>query len=160
LMDDGVSARIPLHAQDGSVKAYAVIDAVDAECVGQFRWSLDSNGYAMRRHLGKRITLHRVLLGLTGGDGVDGDHIDRDRLNNRRLNLRPVTRAQNAQNQGRHDGSISQFRGVTWHKTSRKWQAQIRTNGKNIKLGCFEDESDAAEAARAARARLMPYATD
>src|SRR5690349_2281294 len=72
LSDDGLTARIPLHAQDGSVKAYALIDAADAAWVSQWRWWSGPAGSAMRKELigGRRrsVLLHRELMGLTFGD--------------------------------------------------------------------------------------------
>jgi osmotically-inducible protein OsmY len=44
---------------------------------------------------------------------------------------------------GRHS---SQYRGVSWDKSSNKWKANIQYNGKVTYLGCFEDEDDAARA--------------
>ena len=41
----------------------------------------------------------------------------------------------------------SRFRGVSWHKSRNKWQAQIRgMDGKKKCLGYFIDEAAAAEA--------------
>lgn len=156
--DDTV--RIPLRARDGSVRAYALVDAADADWVNQRRWFLGTHGYAVRNHTrGVMRWLHREILGLVPGDGMDGDHISRDRLDNRRANLRIVTRQANSHNTtGR--GGTSQHRGVCWDKYTGSWKANVMVNGKNVNLGRFHDESDAAEAARAGRARLMPSATD
>jgi hypothetical protein len=47
----------------------------------------------------------------------------------------------------------STYRGVSWYKMKSKWEANIRYDGKKRRLGCFEDEEQAAraydEAARA-----------
>jgi hypothetical protein len=40
----------------------------------------------------------------------------------------------------------SQFRGVSWHKKSKKWVASIKVNNINQHLGYFDNERDAAEA--------------
>ena len=40
----------------------------------------------------------------------------------------------------------SRFTGVTWHKSSGKWQAQIGHEGKKHSIGHFEDEIEAAKA--------------
>lgn len=60
-----------------------------------------SRPYAVRRFTengGKRSAyLHREILGLAHGDGIEGDHENGDTLDNRRTNLRRATRSQNAQ---------------------------------------------------------------
>lgn len=161
---DGLTARIPLVARNGTVRAYAVIDAADAAWASQWRWNL-SDGYAARgdQDGGRRtqtIRLHRALLGLVRGDGLDGDHIDRDKLNCRRSNLRILPKGKNPQNQESVAGSSSQYRGVSWNKNERKWVASVHSGGKRIHFGFFVDEHEAGRAARAGRAQLMPYAVD
>ncbi len=158
------AVRIPLRARDGSIRAYAVVDATDAERLTRWRWHLTSHGYAARcAWIDKRvrsIKLHRDVLGLTFGDGIVVDHIDRDPLNNRRSNLRVVPASANKQNTGSYRGASSSYRGVRWYKPLGKWAAQIKTGGKNVHVGYFNDEVAAAEAARAARLRFMPYAVE
>ena len=152
---------IPLRARDGSVRAYALIDVADAEWVNQWRWSLGADGYAYRsRREGRAkhtIRLHRAILGLTRGDGQEGDHIDRDRLNCRRTNLRKLPGKGNRQNVSSTIGSSSKYRGVYFDKDSRKWRAYVQVEGRQRYFGRFNDEEAAAEAARLARIRLLPY---
>jgi hypothetical protein len=78
------------------------------------------------------------------------DHIDHDGLNNQRFNLRPATSAQNLHNQRLRVGAASRFKGVTWHAKRRKWQARIGIGGRNLYLGLFASEEDAALAYNAA----------
>ena len=157
------TAMIPLLARNGDVKALAIIDAADAAWAGQWRWCLSRAGYAVRNDWSssrpKMLYLHRELLGLSPGDGLEGDHINRNKLDNRRSNLRAVTRAGNAQNYPAIAKKSSVYRGVHLHSPG-VWRAKIEVHGKVIHLGLFTDEQQAAEAARAGRARLMPYATD
>jgi hypothetical protein len=40
----------------------------------------------------------------------------------------------------------SQYRGVSWQKTSRAWVAQFKSNGKTTYLGLFATEQEAARA--------------
>jgi hypothetical protein len=158
------AVRIPLRARDGSVRAYVVVDAADAAWANQWRWSLNSDGYAVRteRKGGRqrKVRLHRELLGLVHGDGIEGDHKDRDRLNCRRLNLRALPKGANSQNQPSNIGTSSSYRGVSWNRRTRKWVATVKHGGKQIHLGYFEDEGHAAEVARLARLRLMPFTVE
>jgi hypothetical protein len=76
------------------------------------------------------------------------DHINHNGLDNRKANLRPATRAQNNYNRliiKRKDSS-SKYKGVSWKKEYKKWQAQIYVNGQFKFLGYFEDEIQAAKA--------------
>ena len=40
----------------------------------------------------------------------------------------------------------SKYRGVSWHKHNKKWQAQLKIKGKRYHLGYFTDEKQAAKA--------------
>lgn len=74
------------------------------------------------------------------------DHKDRDRTNNHLTNLRYVSIQENNMNRGKHGNTSSQYKGVSWQKHRSKWKAGIKVNGKNIHLGVFENEEDAAKA--------------
>lgn len=158
------TALVPLRAKDGTITAHAIIDESDAIAVEQWRWSLGTDGYAVRSgHVNgspRGIRLHRELLGLTHGDGVEGDHINRDKLDNRRLNLRVTTRRQNSQNRDSNQGSSSQFRGVYFATERGYWVAHVTVDTRTLYLGRFDSEEEAAEVARAARLRMLPYAVD
>lgn len=149
---------IPLHAADGTVRGHALVDAEDAH-LGEHSWSLTTEGYARRtpRVDGRKtcVYLHRLIAGAQTGQDVD--HVNRDRLDCRRSNLRLCTRAQNLQNvAGR--GGTSRHRGVSWHAKAERWRADVKVGGKQHYLGLFDSEESAAEAAIAARERLMTHA--
>ncbi len=159
------AVQIPLRARDGSVRAYVLVDADDAAWANRWQWHLDSYGYAMRNSEpvgGKRhvIYLHRELLGLTRGDGVTGDHVNRIKLDCRRSNLRRLTKAQNGQNVPGLRAASSAYRGVSWRKEQRRWAAYVTFGGKKRHLGFFTDELQAADAARQARLRHLPYSVE
>ncbi len=157
LLQDG-TARIPLRGVNGSIRAYALIDAADAAWANQWRWFLNSDGYADRAS--GTMVLHRELLGLQRGDGLEGDHINRDTLDNRRSNLRIMTRQGNSQNRRSCVNASSAYRGVTFDKRRGKWLAGMQVDGKVMHIGRFSSEQDAAEAARLARLQMMPGAVD
>lgn len=141
---------IPLRDCNGVVLAYAVVDAADAEWVNRWRWKISANGYALRGGFldGKKrnVLLHRQLLGLTVGDGLQVDHINRDRLDNRRSNLRIVSAAKNSQNRTSLTGSTSRFLGVWWNKARNRWCAQLRRGDRAIWIGSFKSEEEAGAA--------------
>ena len=115
-----------------------------------YSWSVD-NGYAVSRINNKKIKMHRFIKPCTIGMSID--HIKSfngipKSLNNLEVNLREVTHQQNMMNRRKPNiNAASQYKGVTWHKKSSKWQAQIRKNGKHIHLGLFLTDKDAAQAA-------------
>lgn len=164
-MQADCTAQIPLRARDGRIRAFAIIDAADADWVNQWKWYLSDTGYVKRRTprrdgRQRNVPLHRELLGLVSGDGKVVDHIDHNRLNCRRSNLRVVTSAQNNQNKLSKRGSASQYRGVTWHKAAGKWMAQVMVGRRYTYLGLFTEEAEAARASSDARKRLMPYSVE
>ena len=74
--------------------------------------------------------------------GLVVDHIDEDKTNNSVNNLQVVTHRVNLSRRG---GS-SEYVGVSWHKTKKKWGSSIRIDGKGKHLGYFENEIEASEA--------------
>lgn len=104
---------------------------------------------------------HRFSYELSNGPvpaGMFIDHICRNKLCVRPSHLRPVTVKQNMENRGRaNTNSGSGVQGVYWHKTGRKWCAQVQHNGKKLYLGLFESLDDAEAAARAKRNELFTH---
>lgn len=138
-----MTIKIPL-----TQNKFALIDAEDFGKISAHSWCYHQSGYAFRgmRIGGKNqiIRMHREIT--QAPQELEVDHINGDKLDNRKANLRLVTRQQNSFNTGPRKGSKSQFKGVGWFSRDRKWRARIMLNGKEIHLGLFEREIDAAEA--------------
>jgi hypothetical protein len=124
------------------------IATADYPAVQKYRWwvVLPRGGgcYAQTSvpETGKQIFVHQLLSGIK-----DIDHADRNGLNNLRSNLRPATRQQQQANHKKHsDGTTSPYRGVSWHKETKKFRAAIVFSGKQKHLGLFAEEADAARA--------------
>lgn len=126
---------------------YALVDNEDYEWLSQWKWHVNK-GYAKRGvYNGKnmsKILMHREIAKTP--IGLVTDHINRNRLDNRRKNLRVVTVAQNNTN--------LMGRGYYWHKTSKRWKAQISVNSVRRRLGSFQSERKARMAYLAERKRL------
>ncbi|HXF60743.1 MAG TPA: HNH endonuclease signature motif containing protein [Caldilineaceae bacterium] len=119
----------------------ALVDEADYERVSRYTWTLDKNGYVVRKDGKRKLLLHRFIL--DAPPGYDVDHINHDRLDNRRANLRLATRSQNNANSGPRPGA-SRFKGVSRHEGA--WRAEICVNGKRRRLGRYRNEIAAAKA--------------
>jgi hypothetical protein len=152
---------IPLRARDGSIRATAYVDDADRDLVASSRWSVGgSRGqYAKATIDGRRVYLHRLVMGLAPGDGLEVDHIDRDGFNNRRSNLRVVAHAENRQNTSGWRASSSDHRGVAWAPHAKKWLAQAKAGGEKFSR-YFEDEDEAAAAVLEWRREHMPFSVE
>jgi hypothetical protein len=131
----------------------ALVDDEDYELVASHRWHVyeevrksgiagpyaQTNIYMGGKH--RLIKMHSLITGweLT-------DHIDGNGLNNQRYNLREATVSQNQANARPRTGGSSVYKGVCWHKGSRRWRAYIQVRKKQMSLGYFTDETDAAKA--------------
>lgn len=106
----------------------------------------------------KEIRMHRVIAERSGIDNSNLiDHVDRNGLNNQRDNLRPATRKQNAENTDLQTNNTSGYPGVVWLKRCKKWQVQIKNNGKMIYLGRFVDKQDAIKSRQDAEKKYFTH---
>lgn len=92
----------------------------------------------------------RLLLGLDVRNKKFVQFIDHNPLNLSRDNLKAVSVAELRQTRLKSTSKkySSKFKGVSWHSIGKKWQATIKPGKdfKNINLGLFTKEIDAAEA--------------
>lgn len=49
-------------------------------------------------------------------------------------------------------------RGVSWHRTSQRWRANIKIEGKKVSLGSYLDEAQAARVFDSEAVRRAPCA--
>ena len=155
---DQVAGSIPVYPFMKCIKLtqgqYALVDDSDYDWLNQWKWyACEKQGsfYAVRnssKRDGKKhlIYMAREILGLNRGDTREGDHKDLVTLNNRRDNLRICTRQQNRMNRKSYRNSSSKYKGVSWMKLRKKWEACLRLNGKTKYLGLFVEEKEAAKA--------------
>lgn len=95
----------------------------------------------------KTTLMHRVILSRMLSRELlrseQCDHINGNTLDNRRSNLRLATKFENMHNSRKHKNNTSEYKGVSWHKPSNKWKAQITVNRKSIYLGLFDTPEEA-----------------
>lgn len=128
----------------------ALVDEADYKAISRLSWHHLHHRYAQANTKGPRgttrtVLMHRLVAGLTNGDGLQVDHINGNGLDNRRANLRVCSAAQNQGNRRRAGGSSS-LKGVCWDGRRGRWRAQITVNRRNVHLGYFDSEDEAAVA--------------
>ncbi|MFH1369793.1 MAG: HNH endonuclease [Planctomycetota bacterium] len=132
---------------------FTIVEPPDYYAYGKFKWVLSGTGYnlyAVREvKIGpkktKRVYMHREIMKFPKRKLVD--HRNNDGLDNRRANLRLATYSQNAINRPKTKSKTSsKYRGVCFCQGRRNWSAIIRVNGKQMWLGRFKNEIDAAKA--------------
>lgn len=74
------------------------------------------------------------------------DHINGNRDDNRLANLREATASQNGANRGAQRNNTSSVKGVSFHKASGKWRADLQVNKVALSLGLYETRAAAAAA--------------
>ncbi|WP_368859199.1 HNH endonuclease [Cohnella sp. GbtcB17] len=135
----------------------AIVDDEDFKWLSQFSWCYHQSGYAMRgaRVNGRNQTyrMHRQIMDAQAGTEID--HINGNRLDNRKSNLRVTDRQQNSFNTRSRKGSLSNYKGVGWFARDGKWRARIMLDRKEIHLGLFDTEHEAAEAYNREAVRLF-----
>ena len=127
----------------------ALVDNADFARLNVFKWCFDK-GYAtrgIRKPNGKNMhwRMHWEILGKPS-KGFEIDHRDMNRLNNQKSNLRIATTSQNRSNRGKTKNNTSGFKGVSWHKRDKKWQANIQVARKLTSLGHFSTAEKAYKA--------------
>lgn len=145
-----IGADIFLPISGGEVRVDA--DTAIIRLVCAFSWHVDTYGYAAGIIEGRRVLMHRVILGLE--DQRLGDHVNLDRLDNRRCNLRIASKAHNGWNRNKRIDNTSGYKGVYMCRSTGRWRAEIRANHVSYKLGRFDNPIQAALACDRAAIRL------
>ena len=122
-----------------------LIDVEDIDLVKNHTWNIQSNGYARSSDVeSKSFLLHRMIMGFPKDLIID--HKNGNIKDNRRSNLRLATYSENLHNTGIRKTNTSGFKGVSFHKYSKKWQATCYRDGKQVYIGTFSTPEKAAQA--------------
>lgn len=119
--------------------------------INEVKWTAvklnqNRNHFYLKATLGKtqQWFLHRLLIGALPGEIVD--HINGDTLDNRKSNLRIVSKQENNTNKCRNTNKkSSKYKGVfKSYNKKKKWKSSICVARKQIHLGTFKTELEAA----------------
>lgn len=99
----------------------------------------------------KNIYLHRYIMNLNENNKNDVHHKNHTAtLDNRKSNLEVLNRESNARDRrGKNSNNKSGYRNVSW--INKKWAVQLQVDGKNTKLGEFDDVHEAGRFAEEMR---------
>lgn len=133
---------------------FSLVDDEDVEKLNKYKWSVHTDGYAVRGILDKdyyyknnrkkkilTIYMHRFVMNTP--KNMEIDHINGNRLDNRKSNLRIVTRFQNKMNHRLYKNNTSGYSGVVWDKQRQSWKATISSNNEILFQKLFKDKQDA-----------------
>lgn len=151
-MPDSARSRSPQPADGHFVMIpltkgkFTIVDEADVVLVlarGSWKASRGSDRvwHASRSEGYAAIYMHWLITGNPMTDHANGNGLD-----NRRINLRPATKSLNAINRPPPRNNTSGYKGVSWVKRDRKWQAMIGIGGRPTHLGTFDDPVEAARA--------------
>lgn len=124
-----------------AVKAGAMVGQINNKGYWQTQITIEGKRYV--------LLVHRIVFFMYHKTNIDNfliDHIDGNTTHNKIENLRIATRQENQWNRRSAKNSSSKYKGVSWHKRQKKWQAKIKINQREKFLGYFSSENDAAMA--------------
>jgi len=115
------------------------IDKEDWDVLKNYPWRLlgKNNRYIVAKIGDKNSArLHRIIMNVTDPK-VLVDHINMDTMDNRKCNLRLCNCNGNVQNRDKPITNTSGYKGVSWHKQTKMFRANIFINNKQKYLGLF-----------------------
>lgn len=152
-------ARIELNRRDTD-NLWTIVDLEDLERVINFPYTwfakynhtndeyyVVASVYHPDLQQSRPIFLHQFLM---NANGKDVDHENNNTLDNRKSNMRIVEESNNSKNRkSRNKNNKSGYRNVSFYKG--KWIVQMQIDGKNKKIGSFDDVHEAGKFAEEMR---------
>lgn len=145
--------RTPDMFQDSGHTASHICARFNSQFAGREAFAaVNAQGYNVGSIFMVEYRAHRIIWKMmTGQEPKDQiDHINGCRTDNRIENLRETDIFGNNRNVASAKGSSSKYLGVCWEKRRLRWRSVIKVNRKQIALGEFSCEEQAARAYDAA----------
>jgi hypothetical protein len=115
-----------------------------------------SNGYFYVSVGNRWLLVHRVIWAIETGHWPKNkiDHKNRIRSDNTWGNIREASDIENGRNISVGNRNTSGFKGVSFHRASKKWRAQIVAAGTFYSLGLHKTREQASNAYKEAAKKL------
>lgn len=123
----------------------AIVDDENYEELCKYKWYW-MDGFAGRTvtENGKRTTIYMHRVVAKAPKGVCVCHLNGNKLDNRRENLLWEKGSARMHKRKKNVAHSSKYRGVYWAKDKKTWIAEIKVNKKQLRLGYFQNEKEAA----------------
>lgn len=139
------------------------VDNIDYEYLLQWKWCAvwDGKNFRPKRSSSrvngkqKNIYIYTMIAKRMGINAKRIDHKDQNPLNNCRLNLRAATVSQNGQNRSANSNNTTGVKGVYFEKSSGRYRAYIKVEGKRYNLGRFDTIAEAEKVVQQKRKELV-----
>ena len=128
---------------------HTCVDETHFDELAKYNWCICSTGYVVATINRKGVLMTRMIMKPSKGKVVN--HINGNKLINTESNLRICTYSENNYNIGLRADNSSGHKGVSWYKKENKWRVTITKDGKQYRIGCFDNLEDAIEASKKAR---------
>lgn len=144
----GDIAYIDVYDLNNNVKNQIIIDTEDIDKIKDYKWNINTSGYAYCRSISK--TIHSIIVGVNEiykcKNNLEIDHINRNKLDNRKCNLRLVTRSENNVNTKKKGYRLE----------NGFYVVRVKVKGKTVFKASFSKEEYAIEARKRAIKKYYP----
>lgn len=136
------------HPEQGIFTVKAIRRQQQKQSIGDECGSIVDGRYQIKTG-GKKYSRARLAWFFAYGIFPDGviKHKNGNVLDDRIENLEETTRIERIRSVATNKRNSTGFSGVSFHKKSGKYSAQITVNGKSMYLGLFDDPSEASKTA-------------
>ena len=139
--------KIPLRNIKGEIIDHTIVSPEDYEHLNQYKW-YKALGYVKTGNKKSTMFMHRyIMIKILKYDikpKTKVDHVNRNPLDNRRENLRIDDGKINNRNRKKTDGASSNYHGVYYDPTLKKYKNQIILDDNSVIRAYYDNELFAA----------------
>jgi hypothetical protein len=160
-MSDDLQEWLTYHPETGKFTVKKLRPSQHRNKVGNEIGAINQGRYQIKTG-NKKYQRSRLAWFFSYGVFPEGciEHINGDILDDRICNLREISRNDVTKKVESNRRNSTGYPGVSFHKKSGKFSAQVRMGGKNYYLGLYEDAKEASVARKMSRDFLFGNIVD